>query len=86
MKKIAQGTKSVAYNERILIGSNNKQTSRAMYEETNRLVEELSETIYFAATKLALPSFLLPKVFASYLIYFTTNAGNDAFDLPISMW
>lgn len=30
--------------------------------------------------------FLLPKALFSYFIYFTTDLGNDAFELPLPMW
>lgn len=32
------------------------------------------------------PGFVIPKIFVSYFNYYTTNLGNDAFELSIPMW
>lgn len=67
-------------------GSNNNPASRAIHEKTNRIIEKLSETIHFATIKLGVLGLILPKAVTSYFIYFTTNAGSAAFDLPFSTW
>lgn len=50
------------------------------------LAEQLSEIIYFGILRLGIPCFILPKVIVSYFMYFVTDAGRDAFDLPFGMW
>lgn len=67
-------------------GSNDNPASRAIHAETNQLGEKFSKIFYFAATKLAVPGLLLPKAMLSYFIYFTTDAGRAAFDLPFPAW
>lgn len=63
-------------------GSNRSPESQAMYEETNRLVEKLTNLIYVGMMKLGVPFFVLPKVIISYITYFTSDAGSASFELP----
>lgn len=53
-----------------------------MYEKTNRLVEKVSNMIYIGMMKWGVPFFVLPKAIVSYVTYFTTDAGSEAFELP----
>lgn len=59
---------------------------RVKGDKTNRLVEKWSKIIDFALMKVCVPSAVLPKVVVSYFTYFTTDAGSEAFDLPIPSW
>ena len=59
--------------------------STPIYIETDKLVEKLNAIMYFLITRVSAPSFVLPKFFASYFVYFTTDMGNDAFELPLPM-
>lgn len=68
------------------LGSNNSPASRAIHERTNQLIDKLCKIAYFAAMKLGVPGFVLPKAIISYFIYFTTDAGGAAFDLPFQAW
>lgn len=70
----------------LLEGSSKSAVSQAIYEKTNRFVEILSGTIYAIGLKLLLPIFVMPKAILSYFIYFTTDAGRAAFELPIPAW
>lgn len=63
----------------------NSPTAKSHYEQTNELVEKLSE-IGFFMTNLAFPCFILPKVIFNFFNYFTSDLGNDAFDLPAPIW
>lgn len=63
-----------------------RPTSKAMYERANELSEKFSKIIYFVIVDIAIPLFVAPKVILSYFLYFTTDAGNEAFELPIPIW
>lgn len=68
------------------LGMDTNPSSRAMYEKGNRIIEKSSKIIYFAAIKLGVPGFLLPKAILSYFTYFSTDAGSEAFELPLPAW
>lgn len=70
----------------IFPGSHRTPASRAMLRKTIQHVEKLSGMVYFVAVKLGVPGITLPKAIASYFIYFTTDSGRDAFELPYPMW
>lgn len=59
---------------------------KKIHEKNVQLIEKLSEFIYAALMYITLPGFMLPKAIISYFIYFTTDAGRDAFDLPLETW
>lgn len=60
--------------------------SEALIIKTNRLTDEISETVY-CLIAIATPLFcvLLRPIFV-YFIYFTTDLKNDAFQLPAPTW
>lgn len=60
--------------------------ARAILEETNEFIEKWSKIGLFFFKRMAIPCYILPKVAVSFFIYFTTDAGGDAFHLPFSMW
>lgn len=70
---------------RNVLGSKNP-ASEAIYEKTNQIVEKYSEIGIFALKNVIAPSFIHPKAIVSFFIYFYTDLGNDAFNLPIPMW
>lgn len=57
-----------------------------MYEKTNRFTENISKIIQTVVVHISVPGFVLPKAFYSYFMYFTTELGADAFELPIPTW
>lgn len=57
-----------------------------MYEQTNRLTEKICKFMYVFMVYAAAPFFILPKAFYSFIMYFTTDLGNGAFELPIPTW
>lgn len=61
-------------------------TLRSMYEETNRVVEKWSKLAFLAFARLTPIAFVFSKAALIYLIYYITDEGSDAFDLPYSMW
>lgn len=65
------------------LGLTKNPAYRSKYEKINQLVEKLSEIIYFIAIKLGVAGLVLPKSVISYFLYFTTDAGAEAFELPL---
>lgn len=66
-----------------VLGSNKSPVYRSKYEKTNHLVDKMSEIIHFAAIKLGVAVVVLPKAIISYFMYFTTDAGTEAIELPL---
>lgn len=62
------------------------QSSRGIYEDANAFVEKLSTITDFALTKASFPIVLMPFPILSYIQYFTTDLGSDAFLLPFPGW
>lgn len=62
------------------------EESRAMYEKTNHLMEKISKIVYFIIMNSSILGFVIPIAIISYLKYYTTNLGEDAFDLSIPVW
>lgn len=60
--------------------------SMEIHTKTNLLVDKITKIMFFFITWLSVPSFILPKFFGSFFIYFTTDIGSDAFELPLPMW
>lgn len=60
--------------------------SKVMCEKTNRLAEKISKLIQFVIVDVSVVGFVLPIGIYSYFIYFTTELGADAFELPIPSW
>lgn len=68
-----------------ILGSKNPP-SKVLYDKTNGKIEKWSKILYFLMVKLTPMSWLLPKVIISLFLYFTTDLGNDALELPSPMW
>ena len=60
--------------------------SKKMYKKTNRLVEKLCKIAYFIIVKVSAPCLAIPKALLSFFMYFTTDLGPNAFELPIPAW
>lgn len=60
--------------------------SKATFERTNELTEKLCKIIYFLLVYVTVPGFVLPKAIYCFFIYFTTDLGNDAFELSLPTW
>lgn len=65
-------------------GSGNPKSKR-LYNETDRLVENISRIIQFAILYASPVGFVLPKGLLSFSLYFTTDLENDAFDLSLPL-
>lgn len=59
---------------------------KIIYEKTNKTAEKLCKIIYFICAKVSIPGSVLPKALACFFIYFTTDLGNEAFELPMPLW
>lgn len=59
---------------------------RAMYKNTRKNSEKVSKIVYFLIVHLAIPFVVLPRAILCYAIYYITDAGSDAFELPIPTW
>ena len=59
---------------------------KKMYKKTNRTVEKLCKIVYLVIVKVPVPALILPKAFACFFIYLTTDAGPNAFELPFPVW
>lgn len=60
--------------------------SKVIYVKIVDLVEKWDRFIQFALLKVTVPSFVLPKYIFCFYMYFSTNMGNDAFELPLPLW
>lgn len=60
--------------------------SKALYEKTNRQVELISKIIQFVVLYVSPPVLVLPNAIICLFMYFTTDLGNDAFNLPFPTW
>lgn len=61
-------------------------TLRSMYAETDRVVEKWTKLALVLFSRVTPVLFVYSKAILIYLIYYTTDAKRDAFDLPYSMW
>lgn len=59
---------------------------KGKYEKTNQEIEKWSEIVYFLTVKVTVICLILPRFMVSNFLYFTTNLGADAFELPIITW
>lgn len=60
--------------------------SKAMYDETNRQIEKWTKIIDVVVVKVTSRFAIIPQIVLCYFLYFTTDLGNDAFELPFAIW
>lgn len=60
--------------------------SGALYKQADQIVEKWSKRITNFIPKIILITFIFPKAMQSYFVYFTTDLGAKAFELPIPVW
>lgn len=60
--------------------------SKAMYEKTNSNVEKWCKILITAAMTAVLQSVMFSKFILSYFLYFATDLGRDAFQMPFPTW
>lgn len=63
-----------------------KSSSSAMYEKPNHQVERWSEVLKLALLNITTHFMIWPIAIISYFTYFTTDLGEDSFELPFYIW
>lgn len=63
-----------------------KPSPKESFETTNEFVEKWSRIGIFLLNRVVVLFIICPKIIVSFFIYFTTDLGYDAFDLPLPMW
>lgn len=62
------------------------QVSKVIHEATNHRVEKLSKILYTVIGKVS-PIFIIwIKFISDFIVYVTTDLGNEAFELPAPIW
>lgn len=61
-------------------------TPKALYKQSNRIVIKSNKYIYFFVAKLSPVGFIFPKAIVSCIIYFTSDLGGEALELPLPWW
>lgn len=61
-------------------------TSKAIFDHTNQLVEKLSQIGYVVIAIVTPVCIVILKAIVSYFLYFATDMGNEAFELPLFYW
>lgn len=61
-------------------------TSKAIYKKTNRKVQIGIEILDLLMMKLSPNCLLFPHFIVSFYVYFTTDAGRDAFEMQFPVW
>lgn len=69
-----------------IISGFKKTASKAIYENLFAKTEKWAELIYIANVKVTLPCLTIPDFVKSFYVYFTTDVGGDAFQLPVYAW
>lgn len=77
-----------SYDERykLFISGLQYPESQKIYEKINPKVEEWCKLIYFLNMKVFFPTVMSMKFVFSFVQYFMTNLGNDAFEVPLPFW
>lgn len=63
-----------------------KSASKKMYEKSNEKIEKWSKFVYTAMMLITLPCIMISILIAGYFMYFTTDAGVEAFQLLSFAW
>lgn len=69
-----------------IVSGSETEASKAIYGKLNAKLVKWSEWFNFASMKVTLPALTLPNIIKSFFIYFTTDDGADAFQLPFYAW
>lgn len=63
-----------------------KPKEKAMYMATNQTAEKWSKLAFTFLVVITPIAFCFPKAILVYWVHFATDSGNNAFELPFSMW
>lgn len=61
-------------------------TLKLALKKTSRVVKKLNEIGYFLVVRVTPICIVFPKAIISYAKYFTTDAGNESFELVVPCW
>lgn len=67
------------------LGLENSELKK-LYIKTGRIIELMSKAILLVFMYIIPPMFVLPNSILSFYAFFTTDLGNDAFEMPFPMW
>lgn len=56
------------------------------YDEVNRRIEKYSEIAYIVMVKVSPVLLVLPKFVVAMFVYYTTDEGDEALELPFPLW
>lgn len=84
-KKIYLNFINVYLIDRIILEIENP-AAKAIFCRTNQLVEKCTQIICLVVSKLTPIFWVTAQITGCIFVYFFTDLGNDAFDLPIGMW
>lgn len=68
-----------------VLGSKNP-ASKANYMDVNLKVEKWTKIIHFALMRVVLYGVIFPKFIFCFYLFYTTDLGPDAFELPFPVW
>lgn len=60
--------------------------SKMIFKRINRQIEKWCGIVYFVVAKMTPIFWISPKLIYSLIVYFTTDLGNEAFELPYPEW
>lgn len=60
--------------------------SKKIHEETYENIDKCTRYLYYFCVKITVPGVMIPQMITSYLNYFTTDMGKEAFKLPYPEW
>ena len=66
-------------------GMENPQ-SKQTYVKLNENIEKWTGVFYFFMVQLSVPAVTMPQFIISFYLYFTTDLGAEAFNLPFVIW
>lgn len=59
---------------------------KTLYNESSQHIQKYIKTLHIALLMVAPVFGILPPLIVSFIAYSTTDLGNEALELPISMW
>lgn len=63
-----------------------KRRLQTIYNKLNTKIEKFSKRFYWLLVQCTLVGVMMPTFFITYFVYFTTDLGCDAFQLPFLAW
>lgn len=69
-----------------IVYKSESQASKAIYDAANLQIEKWTNIIHLAVAEFTPILCVVPQCIVCFLVYFTTDLGNDAFELSLLMW